>query len=44
MIDFILMGKAKDIFTELEFMLKLQKALGQVVKRYKPKPDANSQN
>ncbi len=40
----ILVGKGKDVFKELKYMLKLQTATGYVLLRYQPKLKANSQN
>jgi len=34
----ILAGKAKDVFEELEKMLKLQQATGHVLMKYEPDP------
>jgi len=44
MINFMLLGKAKEVFSEMAFMLRLQKATGQVLMRYHPDIDAYSQN
>ena len=44
MINFMLLGKAKQVFSELAFMLRLQKATGQVLMRYQSDIDINSQN
>ena len=42
MIEFILLGQAKDIFEELAFMTKLEEATGHVLLMYQPKIPNNN--
>ncbi len=44
MIRFMLLGKTKDVFSEVEFMLQLQRATGHVLITYQPGIENYSQN
>ena len=41
---FYLIGRAKDVFRELDFLTKLHKATSHVLVRYQAKTQTNSQN
>jgi len=43
-IDFVLMGKAKEVFAEIAFMEQLERATGYVLAKYQPWFDAFSKN
>lgn len=41
MMNFILVGKAEDIFAEIDFMARLARATGHILIRYQPKININ---
>ena len=42
--EFIYLGKAKDLWKELAFMMQLENATGMVLTQYRPKLEQNIQN